>query len=93
MVAIPIGYDQPGVAARIAYHGVGEVLELQDLTVARLSELIQRVRTNQTYHDRARYLQKVIAQTRGLDLASEVIESAFGISPTVDAEGAELLHA
>jgi zeaxanthin glucosyltransferase len=93
MLAIPIRYDQPGVAARIAYHGVGEVLELQDLTVARLSKLIQRVRTNQTYHDRARYLQKVIAQTRGLDLASEVIESAFGISPTVDAEGAELLHA
>ena len=24
MVAIPIGYDQPGVAARIAYHGVAE---------------------------------------------------------------------
>jgi zeaxanthin glucosyltransferase len=93
MVAIPIGYDQPGVAARIAYHGVGEVLELQDLTVARLSELIQRVRSNQSYHDRARYLQKVIAQTRGLDLAAEVIERAFGISPTVDAEGAELLHA
>ena len=93
MVAIPIGYDQPGVAARIAYHGVGEVLQLQDLTAARLAELIQRVRSNQSYHDRARYLQKVIAQTRGLDLAAEVIERAFGISPTADAEGAELLHA
>jgi zeaxanthin glucosyltransferase len=23
IVAIPVGYDQPGVAARIAYHGVG----------------------------------------------------------------------
>jgi zeaxanthin glucosyltransferase len=93
MVAIPIGYDQPGVAARIAYHGVGEVLQLQELTVARLSELIQRVRSNQSYHNRARQLQKVIEQTRGLDLAAEVIERAFGISPTVDAEGAELLHA
>jgi zeaxanthin glucosyltransferase len=92
MVAIPIGYDQPGVAARIAYHGVGEVLELQELTVARLSELIQRVRSNQSYHDKARRLQKAIAQTRGLDLAAEVIERAFGISPAVDAEGAELLH-
>ena len=93
MVAIPIGYDQPGVAARIAYHGVGEVLQLQELTVARLSELIQRVRSNQSYHDKARQLQKVIEETRGLDLAAEVIERAFGISPTVDAEGAELLHA
>jgi zeaxanthin glucosyltransferase len=92
MVAIPIGYDQPGVAARIAYHGVGEVLGLEELTVARLSQLIQRVRRNQSYRDKARHLQKVIAQTRGLDLAAEVIERAFGISPTVDAEGAELLH-
>jgi len=93
MVAIPIGYDQPGVAARIAYHGVGEFLKLEELTVPRLSELVQRVLRKQSYHAKARQLQKVIAGTRGLDLAAEVIERALGISPTVDAEGAELLHA
>jgi zeaxanthin glucosyltransferase len=27
IVAIQIGFDQPGVAARIAYHGVGEFVE------------------------------------------------------------------
>jgi zeaxanthin glucosyltransferase len=32
MVAIPIGFDQPGVAARIAYHGAGEFVEVGDLT-------------------------------------------------------------
>jgi zeaxanthin glucosyltransferase len=37
MVAIPIGYDQPGVAARIAYHGVGEIVNIEDLTIERLS--------------------------------------------------------
>jgi UDP-glucoronosyl and UDP-glucosyl transferase len=31
MVAIPIGFDQPGIAARIAYHGVGEFIEVEDL--------------------------------------------------------------
>jgi zeaxanthin glucosyltransferase len=36
MVAIPIGYDQPGVAARIAYHGVGEFVEIGNLTASRL---------------------------------------------------------
>jgi len=30
MVAIPIGYDQPGVAARIVHHGVGEFVEIGD---------------------------------------------------------------
>jgi MGT family glycosyltransferase len=93
MVAIPIGYDQPGAAARIAYHGVGEFVEVEDLTVVRLSELIQRVRGDQSYYDKARYFQKVIARTRGLDVAADVIERAFGIKEMVDSEGAELSHA
>jgi zeaxanthin glucosyltransferase len=92
MVAIPIGYDQPGVASRIAHHGVGEFVEVEDLTVKRLSELIQRVRQDQKYYENARYFQKVIARTRGLDAAADVIERAFGINQTVDSEGAELSH-
>jgi zeaxanthin glucosyltransferase len=90
MVAIPIGYDQPGVASRIAHHGVGEFLEVDDLTVKRLSELIRRVLRDQSYSDKARYFKKVIAQTRGLDVAADVIERAFGIHHMVDSEGAEL---
>ena len=39
MVAIPIAYDQPGVAARIAYHHVGEFI---DLEVARAANLPSR---------------------------------------------------
>jgi zeaxanthin glucosyltransferase len=92
MVAIPIGYDQPGAASRIAYHGVGEFVEVEDLTVKRLSELIQRVRRDQKYSETARYFQRVIARTRGLDLAADVIERAFGINQVVDSEGAELSH-
>ena len=87
MVAIPIAYDQPGVAARIAYHGVGEFVELGDLTVERLSELIQQVRTNRSYRARACHMQKVISQTHGLDLAADLIEKALGITQP---QGAEL---
>jgi zeaxanthin glucosyltransferase len=77
MVAIPIGYDQPGVAARVAYHGVGEFLEIHDLAVERVRRLIQRVLENPRYREKARWFQKVIAQTRGLDVAADVIERAF----------------
>ena len=87
MVAIPIGYDQPGVASRIAYHGVGEFVELEDLTVERLSELIQQVRTNRSYQARACHMQRVISQTHGLDLAADLIEKALGIPQP---QGAEL---
>jgi MGT family glycosyltransferase len=80
MVAIPIGFDQPGVAARIAYHGVGEFVEIEHPTSERLAQLIQRVRKNPSYRDRARYFQKVIARTQGLDVAADVIERAFRAS-------------
>src|SRR5260370_29184054 len=77
MVAIPIGFDQPGVAARVAYHRVGEFVEIGDLTAERLAQLIHRVQQNPSYRDKARYFQKVIARTQGLDLAADVIERAF----------------
>jgi zeaxanthin glucosyltransferase len=77
MVAIPIAYDQPGVAARVAYHGVGEFLEIDDLAVERVQWLIQNVLEDARYREKARWFQKVIAQTRGLDVAADVIERAF----------------
>lgn len=77
MVAIPIGYDQPGVAARIAHHGVGDFVEIEDLTVERVRELVDKVLNNPAYREKARWFENVIAQTRGLDLAAEVIERAF----------------
>jgi zeaxanthin glucosyltransferase len=94
MVAIPIGYDQPGVAARIAYHGVGEFMEVDDLAIERLGGLIQWVRKAPSYRERAAYFQKVIARTQGLDLAAEVIEQAFAKNQSVDSTvaGAELSH-
>ena len=77
MVAIPIAYDQPGVAARVAYHGVGDFLEIEDLAVERFQWLIHEVLENPRYREKARWFQKVIAQTRGLDVAANVIERAF----------------
>jgi zeaxanthin glucosyltransferase len=81
---IPIGFDQPGIAARIAYHGVGEFIEVEQLTRERLSELIQKVLKNRGYRDKARYFQKVIVETRGLDLAADVIEQAFSKNRSAD---------
>ena len=77
MVAIPIGYDQPGVAARIAHHGVGEFMEVEHLTAEALSERIQVVLSDPRYRIRAQHFASVIAETRGLDLAADVIEQAF----------------
>ena len=80
MVAIPITYDQPGVAARIAYRGVGEFVELQDLSVEHLAYLINKVLVSPGYRERARYFQDLIAESRGLDVAADVIERALETS-------------
>ena len=45
MVAMPIANDQPGVAARIAWTGTGEVVPLSGLSVPRLKAAIQKVLT------------------------------------------------
>jgi MGT family glycosyltransferase len=84
IVAIPIGFDQPGVAARVAYHKVGEFVEIGDLTAERLAQLIQKVGQDPSYRDKARYFQKVIARTQGLDLAADVIERAFKTNQILD---------
>ena len=80
LVAIPIGYDQPGVANRIAYHGVGEFVELSELSKQRLSELIAKVISNPSYRDKARWFQNVLRERRGVDVAADIIEHAFGVA-------------
>jgi MGT family glycosyltransferase len=77
MVAIPIGYDQPGVAARIAHHGVGEFVEVDEVSPEGLRGLIQKVMENPSYAERARFFEDVIARTRGLDVAADVIERSL----------------
>jgi UDP:flavonoid glycosyltransferase YjiC (YdhE family) len=82
MVAIPIGYDQPGVAARIEYHGVGKSLEVATLSGKQMLKAIQEVLQNPSYRERARYFQKTIAETSGLEVAADRIEEAFQIETT-----------
>jgi len=76
MVAIPIAFDQPGISARIAHHGAGEFVDLDHLSADNLLRLIRKVLTNRSYAERAHYFKEVIAKTRGLDIAADVIEQA-----------------
>ena len=59
-------------AARLAYHGVGEFVEIGNLTARHLSELIVKLKANPNYRDKARWFQKVLGETRGLDVAADI---------------------
>ncbi|WP_339379618.1 glycosyltransferase [Okeania hirsuta] len=70
MVAIPIAFDQPGVAARIAWSGAGEAIPLKRLTVARLRKAISKVLTQPSYKQNALRLQSAIQRSGGVTRAA-----------------------
>jgi len=87
-LAVPIAYDQPGVAARIAQKQTGVVTSLDKLTADHLSTLLNEVLINATYRDNACKLQKAIAEANGLSLAADLIEEALGVRKKASAAAA-----
>ena len=79
-MAIPVAYDQPGVAARIAHHRTGVVTSLDKLTADHLSILLNEALNNSAYRNNAQRLQRAIAAANGLSAALDIIEQAVGIS-------------
>src|SRR5258706_11694078 len=77
-VAIPVTYDQPGVAARIAHKKTGVVTSLEKLTAPHLSTLLDEVLNDSTYRNNARQIQKAVAETNGLSRAADLIEQSLG---------------
>jgi zeaxanthin glucosyltransferase len=83
-VAVPVTFDQPGVAARIAHHQTGVVTSLEKLTADHLSRLLDEVLTNSIYRDNAGKLQNAIAQTHGLSVAADLVETSLGVTKKAD---------
>ncbi|MEZ2321222.1 MAG: glycosyltransferase [Microcoleus sp.] len=76
MVAIPVANDQPGVAARIAWTGVGEVVSLKELSVTKVRSAIEKVLTQESYRKRAIEIQGAIGRSGGVHKAADIIEQA-----------------
>lgn len=74
IVAIPITNDQPGVAARIAWTGAGEVVPLGKVSVIKLHKAIRQVLTEDSYKKNAVRLQEAIRRAGGVSRAADIIE-------------------
>lgn len=77
MVAIPVGNDQPGVAARVKWLGAGEVLPFKRLRAHRLRTLVKKVLEDQQYRFHARRLMLEIERTNGVVKATDLIEQVL----------------
>jgi MGT family glycosyltransferase len=77
MVAIPITNDQPGVASRLVWLGVAEVIQPGKLTAPRLRAAVEKVLGDPLYREKARRRQEEIQGLSGLARAAELAEEAF----------------
>jgi len=83
MVAIPVANDQPGIAARIAWTGAGEVVPLKKLSVERLNKAVKQVLTEDSYKNNALRLQEAIKQGGGVSKAADIIEQVVSTGEPV----------
>lgn len=77
MVAIPITNDQPGVARRLEWLGLAEVVLPRQLTAARLQHAVERVLGDPGYRSRAGARAAEIARLDGVVRAADIVERAF----------------
>jgi len=82
LVALPLGNDQPGVAARVKARGAGLVVPRSRLNTRRLRTAVEVVLHDPKYRAAARRLQAVMQQIDGLALAADIIEDTLQIRAT-----------
>ncbi len=83
LVAIPINFDQFGVAARIRWTGTGDFVKSRALTPQRLRAAIIRVLTNSSYREGAQRMRESIASGSGAEVAAEIIEQVIATQKPV----------
>ena len=84
IVAIPITNEQPGIAARLARTGAGEVVPLAKLS-DRLRSAIEQVLTEDSYRQNASRLKQAIADAGGVSRAADIVEIAISTGQPVSA--------
>ena len=82
LIAVPLGNDQPGVAARLKARGACEVVSRHRLHPARLRKAVTLVLGDSGYRKAAQVLQKAIQQLDGPNRAVDLIEQVLELHST-----------
>lgn len=86
LVAIPITNEQPGIAARLARTGAGEVIPVAHLSVPKLGAAIERVLSEDSYRKNASRLQEAILRAGGVRRAADIVELVISTGKPVLAQ-------
>ena len=77
IVAVPIAFEQPGTAARIAWTGAGRVVPMRGLTEARLAQALAAVIAQPGYRASARRLADEMRAAGGAAAAAATVSAAL----------------
>jgi zeaxanthin glucosyltransferase len=77
IIAIPIAYDQPAIAARLERKKAAIVLPIMRLSAQRIRAALTKLLHDTSYSDAARALQAKLRTLRGSEYATNVIERAL----------------
>ncbi|MGH1397542.1 MAG: glycosyltransferase, partial [Trichormus sp.] len=77
LVTIPITNDQPGVATRIVWSGVGKFISTSRLTSFRLRQAIEEVLIKPSYKENALRLKMAMDKAGGVRRAIDIIEDVI----------------
>ena len=79
LVALPLGNDQPGVAARVKARGAGLVISRSGLSVFRLRAAVRAALTDGRYRTAAQSIQSAIRSIDALSHAADIVEQSLSI--------------
>ena len=85
MIVFPLAWDQPGNAARIAYHGLGIAGAIAAAPPEAGGAMIDRVSTDPGYRTRVRTMQQAFLSENDSDRALDLIEQLAGQRPRASA--------
>jgi MGT family glycosyltransferase len=77
IIAIPLAYDQPAIAARLKRLQIAEVLPVMGLSSKRIREAITKVLSDNRFHDFAVEMQSKFRLLHGAECAVDIIEESL----------------
>lgn len=77
LVAVPLAFEQPAIAARVAWLGCGRVVPIARLSTTRLREALEAVLSQPAYRRAAATVEASIVAAGGAARAADVIERAI----------------
>ena len=80
ILALPIAFDQPGVASRICHAGIGLRASARFTGQAQLGSLLRRLLDEPEYGRRLAGLSEQLAQAGGTPRAADIVETALNLS-------------